>query len=139
MVAATVGLWPPQASHKASAALTIATADLWFLALTASLMEGGRRIKNIAKKKIIVWADTVRKMLLELPYEDAGLGALHLHRKSEQLKIGLRSFRTAQVKLLSRDQKVDLNRCKHRLCPKCPEGPAWAGWPECFAYLSFCK
>ncbi len=29
------------------------------------------------------------KMLLELPHEDAGLEALHLHGESEQLKIGL--------------------------------------------------
>jgi hypothetical protein len=40
-------------------------------------------------KKIVVLADTVRKMLLELPQEDAGLEALHLHGESEKLKIGL--------------------------------------------------
>jgi hypothetical protein len=40
-------------------------------------------------KKIVVSADTVRKMLLELPQEDAGLEALHLHGESEKLKIGL--------------------------------------------------
>ncbi len=82
------GLWPPGASHKASAALTIAMDVLLFLASTASRMEGGRRIKNIAKKNV-VWADTLRKMLLELPHEGAGLEALHLHGESEQLKIGL--------------------------------------------------
>jgi hypothetical protein len=37
----------------------------------------------------IVWADTVRKILLEFPLEDAGLEALHLHGEPEQLKIGL--------------------------------------------------
>jgi hypothetical protein len=41
------------------------------------------------QKKIVVWADTVRKMLLEFPHEDAGLEALHLHGESELLKIGL--------------------------------------------------
>jgi hypothetical protein len=35
----------------------------------------------------IVWADTVRKILLEFPLEDAGLEALH--GEPEQLKIGL--------------------------------------------------
>ncbi len=40
VAAATVDSWPPQASHKASAALTIATAVLWFLVTTASRMEG---------------------------------------------------------------------------------------------------
>jgi hypothetical protein len=41
------------------------------------------------KKKIVVWADTARKILLKLPHEDTGLEALHLHDESEQLKIGL--------------------------------------------------
>jgi hypothetical protein len=41
------------------------------------------------EKNIVIWADIVRKMLLEFTCEDAGLEALHLHRESEQLKIGL--------------------------------------------------
>jgi hypothetical protein len=51
----------------------------------------GRRQANQKHclKKIVVGADTVRKMLLEFPHEDAGLEALHLHGESEQLKIGL--------------------------------------------------
>jgi hypothetical protein len=51
----------------------------------------GRRQANKkhCEKKIVVWDDTVRKMLLEFPHEDAGLEALHLHGESEQLKIGL--------------------------------------------------
>jgi hypothetical protein len=49
VAASTMGLWPPQASHKGSAALTIATAALWFLAPEG--MEGGRQIKDIAKKR----------------------------------------------------------------------------------------
>jgi hypothetical protein len=32
-------------------------------------------IKKHCEKKMIVWADTVRKMLLELPHENAGLEA----------------------------------------------------------------
>jgi hypothetical protein len=42
-----------------------------------------------SEKKVVVWAATVRKMLLELPHKDARLEALHLHGESEQLKIGL--------------------------------------------------
>jgi hypothetical protein len=45
--------------------------------------------KKHCEKKIIVWADTLRKMLLMLPHEDTRLEALHLHDESEQLKIGL--------------------------------------------------
>ncbi len=41
------------------------------------------------EKKIVVWADTIRKMLLEFLHEDAGLEALHLHGELEQLKMGL--------------------------------------------------
>jgi hypothetical protein len=53
MAAATVDSWPSQASHKASAALTIATAVLWFPAPTACRMEGGSRIKNNARKRLL--------------------------------------------------------------------------------------
>jgi hypothetical protein len=51
----------------------------------------GRRQSNQkhCQKKIVVWADTVRKMLLELPHEDAGLESLHLNGESEQLQVGL--------------------------------------------------
>jgi hypothetical protein len=51
----------------------------------------GRRQSNQkqCKKKVVVWADTERKMLIELPHEKAGLEALHLHGESEQLKKGL--------------------------------------------------
>jgi hypothetical protein len=49
--AATVGSWPPRASHRASAAFTMAAAVLWSPAPTVSLMDAGRRIKNIAKKR----------------------------------------------------------------------------------------
>ncbi len=38
-------------ASQAFAALTIATAVLWFPAPTASCMEGGSRIKNIARKR----------------------------------------------------------------------------------------
>jgi hypothetical protein len=53
--------------------------------------EHGRQQANPkhCQENIIVWADTVRKMLLEFPHEDAGLEALHLHAESKQLKIGL--------------------------------------------------
>ncbi len=45
--AATVGSWPPRASHRASTAFTMAAAVLWAPAPTVSLIDGGRRIKNI--------------------------------------------------------------------------------------------
>ncbi len=53
VAAVTMGSWPPRASHKASAALTMAMAPtmasavLWFPTPTASCMDGSRQIKNI--------------------------------------------------------------------------------------------
>jgi hypothetical protein len=57
-------------------------------------------------KKIIVWADTMPKMLLELPHEGAGLEALHLHGASEQLKIGL-SFALSELSKINLFQKSE--------------------------------
>ncbi len=44
--AATVGSWLPRASHRASAAFTMAAAISWVPVPTASLMDGGRWIKE---------------------------------------------------------------------------------------------
>ncbi len=49
----------------------------------------GQAKQKHCQKKIVVWADTIRKTLLEFPHEDVGLEALHLHGKSKQLNIGL--------------------------------------------------
>jgi hypothetical protein len=46
------------------------------------------------------------KVLLEFPHEDTGLGALHLHGESKQLKIGL-SFALSELP----KQKADLICC----------------------------
>jgi hypothetical protein len=53
VAAANVGLWPPRVSHKASAAVTINFAVLWFPTPAASLMEGVSRIKKIDKKRSV--------------------------------------------------------------------------------------
>ncbi len=73
MAAATVGSWPPRASHKASTALTIATAVFWFLALTASSMEGDSRIKNIAKKRSLSGLTLFERCCLSFPMRTLGL------------------------------------------------------------------
>jgi hypothetical protein len=49
--ASTVGSWPPQASHRASAAFTMAAAVPWAPAPTVSLMDGERQIKNLTRKR----------------------------------------------------------------------------------------
>jgi hypothetical protein len=45
-------------------------------------------------------------MLLELPHEDAGLEALHLHGESEQLKIRL-PFALSQLLKQNSFQKIE--------------------------------
>jgi hypothetical protein len=84
--AAAVGSWPAQASHRASAAFTMAAAVLWRPAPTVSLMDGRRWIK---KKKVIVRWYSWREMLFELSQENTGLKALHFHGKAKQFKVRL--------------------------------------------------
>ena len=72
-VAATVGSWPPRASHRASAAFTMAAAVLWSPAPTVSLMEAGRRIKNIAKKRSLSGEAPGGRFCLSFPMRTLGL------------------------------------------------------------------
>jgi hypothetical protein len=51
MAAATVVLWPPRASHRTSAAFTMAAAVMWLPAPTVSRMDGDRRTRNIVRKR----------------------------------------------------------------------------------------
>ncbi len=65
--AATVGPWPPRGSHRASAAFTMATAVPWVPATTVSLMDGGRRIKNIERKRSLSGDTPGRRCCLSFP------------------------------------------------------------------------
>jgi hypothetical protein len=71
--ALTVGSWPPRASHRASAAFTMAAAVLWVPAPTVSLMDGGRRIKNIAKKRSLSGETPGGGCCLSFPMRTLGL------------------------------------------------------------------
>ncbi len=73
VAAATVGSWAPRVSHKASAAVTIAAVVLWFQEPTASLMEGGRRIKNIDKKRSVSGLTPWGRCCLNFPMRMLGL------------------------------------------------------------------
>jgi hypothetical protein len=62
-------------SNHSHGCLVVSSAD--------SLPNGRRQAnKKHCKKEVIVWADTVGKVLLEFPHEDAGLEALHLGSRS---------------------------------------------------------
>ncbi len=83
--AVTAGSWPPQASHRASAAFTMAAAVLWAPAPTVSLIDDGRWIKSIARK---------RSLSVDTPggrcsHVNTGLEALHFHEKAKQFKVTL--------------------------------------------------
>jgi hypothetical protein len=71
--AVTVGLWPPQASHKASAARTMSAAVLWCPAPTASLMEGGRRMRNMARNRSVSGETPGGRCCLSFPMRMLGL------------------------------------------------------------------
>ncbi len=66
----------------------MAAAVPWASAPTVSLMDGGRRIKNIARKRsgqVILQ----RGMLFELFHENTGSEVLHFHGKAKQFKVRL--------------------------------------------------
>jgi hypothetical protein len=97
-----MGSWPPQASHKVSATLTIATA----VSGAYRLPHGTRQAdQKHCKGKVVVGADTLGKVLLEFPHEDTGLGALHLYGELKQLKIGL-SFALSELPKQNFFQKI---------------------------------
>ncbi len=85
---ATVGSWPPRVSHRASTDFTMAAAIPWAPAPTISLMDGGRRIRNIERKRSLSLSSW-RDMLFELSHEKTGIKALHFHGKAKQFKVRL--------------------------------------------------
>jgi hypothetical protein len=95
------------------------------------LSHGRRQPDQKHQQEASVWTDTTREILLQFFYENAGLEALYFQgRLSTQSKIAIYFFQTAPTKLLSEDQKANPSRYRHPLCPKCPEGLAWAGSPN---------
>ncbi len=71
--AATIGSWQPRASQRGSAALTMAAAVPWVPAPTDSLMDGGRRIKNIARKRLLSGDTPGGRCCLSFPMRTLGL------------------------------------------------------------------
>jgi hypothetical protein len=70
---ATVGSWPPRGSHRASATFTMAVAVPWAPAPTVSLIDGGRRIKNIARKRSLSGDTPGGRCCLSFPMRTLGL------------------------------------------------------------------
>jgi hypothetical protein len=100
---------PPARKNRALAALGHGSHDLGVVA-TSNIPQGirgsnhshsclvvsgtnhfshGRQQSNQkhCPKKIVVWADTMQTMLLELPHEDTGVEALYLHGESKRSKV----------------------------------------------------
>ncbi len=71
--AATGGSLPPRGSHRASAAFTMAAAVSWVSAHTASLIDGGRRIKNIERKRSLSGDTLGGRCCLSFPMRTLGL------------------------------------------------------------------
>jgi hypothetical protein len=72
-VAATVGSLPSRASHRASTAFTMVVAVPWAPAPTVSLMDGGKRIKNIARKRSLSGNTPGGRCCLSFPLRTLGL------------------------------------------------------------------
>jgi hypothetical protein len=66
----------------------MAAAIPWAPAPTISLMDGGRRIRNIERKRSLSLSSW-RDMLFELSHEKTGIKALHFHGKAKQFKVRL--------------------------------------------------
>jgi hypothetical protein len=71
--AATKGSWPPRMSHRASTAFTMAAAVPWAPAPTVSLIDGGRSIKNIARKRSLSGDTPGGRYFLSFPMRALGL------------------------------------------------------------------
>jgi hypothetical protein len=101
--AATIGSWPLRASHRASAAFTMAAAVLWAPAPIVSLIDGGRQIKNIARKRSLSGDTPGGRCCLSFPMRTLGLS-------------------------IFQKETARLSRFRHQEYLKCPEGLAWEGW-----------
>jgi hypothetical protein len=127
--AATLGSWPPRASCRASAAFTMAGAVPWAPAPTVSLMDGGRRIRNIERKRSLSGDAPGGRCCLSFPMRTLGLRpAFPWEGKAIQSKIAIYSFQTVQAKYFSKNHTARQSHYRHQEYPKCPEGLAWAGW-----------
>ncbi len=117
--------WPPRASHRASAAFTMAAAVMWLPAPTVSRMDGGRRTRNIARKRSLSGETIGGRCCFNFPMRTLGLKpyiSMGRHR------IAICSFRTARAKCFSNSQTVCQTHCRHLTDLECTEGLAWAGW-----------
>jgi hypothetical protein len=127
--AATVWSWPSRASHRVSAAFTMAAAVPRVPARIVSLIDGGRRIKNIERKRLLSGDTPGGKCCLSFPMRTLGLNpAFPWEGEAIQSKIATCPFQTAQAKYFSKNQTALLSRCRHQGYLKCPVGLAWAGW-----------
>ncbi len=110
MAAMTFGSWPPRASHKASEALTIASAVFWILVPTASRMEGGSQIKNIARIRSLSGLTPCGRCCLSFPMRTLGLRPCISMGSQSSSKYGC-----------------------HLLFPNCPSKTSfkrWKGWSD---------
>ncbi len=127
----TVGLLPPWASHKASAALNIAAAALWFPGPTSSCMEGGSQMRNIARNRSLSGLTPCGRDCLSLPMRMLGLRpCMSNGRQAAQSKTATCFCQTATAEQFWGHQMVYPIHCMQKPCPECPEGLAWAGWQE---------
>ncbi len=120
--AATLGSYLPQVSHKASAAITIwSPPSCDFPLLLPSSWKALARSKTLTKKGQYLDWHHEGDVASIFPWECwAWIPAFPRGGEATQNTTATYFFQTAPAKLFWDDQKADLSRYRHPLCPKCP-------------------
>ncbi len=126
--AATVGSWPPRASHRASHSLHHGC-GCPMVASSYCLSHGCWKTTNIAKKRSLSGEAPGGRFCLSFPMRTLGLSpAFPWEGEGIQNKTAICSYQTVQAKYFSKSRTAHVSRCRHQWYQECPEGLAWAGW-----------
>ncbi len=118
----------------------MAAAVSWLPAPTASLMEGGRRIANMERKRSLSGETPGGRCCLSFPMRTLGFRPwISMGRRSTviQSRTAICSFQTVQAKCFSNMQMAQQSHCRHLRYPKYPGGHAWAGLRERWRIWAF--
>ncbi len=124
--AATVGSWPPQASHRASAAFTMAAAIPWAPAPTRFSHGWRKADQKHWRKRSLSGGTPGGRCCLSFPIRTLGLRpCISTGRRAIQSRTATCSIQTVQAKYFLKSRTARQSRYRHQEYPKCPEGLAW--------------
>jgi hypothetical protein len=106
-------------------------AVVWLPAPTVSRIEGGKRTRNMAKKRSLSGETGGGRCCFSFPMRMLGLRpCISMGRRSSSKWDCHLFFQTARAKCFSNGQRVHQSRCRHPTCRECSEGLTWVGWLE---------